>query len=344
MVDQYTRELAVDQPEPSQLLLQVNGQGGTGKTEAILTTYARLQELAATNGKQNPVFRSAPTGVAAYAITGKTPYSLLYLLVRGKMSDLSTATLQSLQAMFQECRFLMIDEKLMIDLKMLSLIDDRLRVIFPATSHLPFGGMNVLISGDFYQLPPVKEKPFYSLRASHVDEIKGQQLYRAFNKTIWLTQVMRQLGDNPLSVWFRQTLGELREGKLTQEGWDFLYTHVTNQLSSVELSFMDGTLRLYFTRAEVHQTNMANLAAMNKPVKKISAQHTGQKATKASEEEADNLSAKIYMYISVTRASVGEWGLSRTKVCSGAVGVLRVAIRLTGPDRETGTGPNRTDL
>ena len=28
----------------------------------------------------------------------------------------------------------------------------------------------------------------------------------------------------------------------------------------------------------------------------------------------------------VTRASVGEWGLSRTKVCSGAVGVLRVAI------------------
>ena len=29
---------------------------------------------------------------------------------------------------------------------------------------------------------------------------------------------------------------------------------------------------------------------------------------------------------SVTRASVGEWGLSRTKVCSGAVDVLRVAI------------------
>ena len=28
----------------------------------------------------------------------------------------------------------------------------------------------------------------------------------------------------------------------------------------------------------------------------------------------------------VIRASVGEWGLSRTKVCSGAVGVLRVAI------------------
>jgi hypothetical protein len=29
---------------------------------------------------------------------------------------------------------------------------------------------------------------------------------------------------------------------------------------------------------------------------------------------------------SVIRASVEEWGLSRTKVCSGAVDVLRVAI------------------
>ena len=28
----------------------------------------------------------------------------------------------------------------------------------------------------------------------------------------------------------------------------------------------------------------------------------------------------------VTRASIGEWGLSRTKVCSGAAGVLRVVI------------------
>jgi ATP-dependent DNA helicase PIF1 len=94
----------------------------------------------------------------------------------------------------------MINEKLMINLKILSLIDDWLRVIFPATSHLPFGGMNILISGNFYQLPPVGGKPFYSLKASHVDEIKGQQLYWVFDKTIWLTQVMQQLKDNPISV------------------------------------------------------------------------------------------------------------------------------------------------
>ena len=92
------------------------------------------------------------------------------------MSDLSTATLQSLQALFQDVRFLMIDKKSMVDLKMLSLIDDHLWVIFPATSHWPFGGINILLCGDFFQLPLVGGKPLYSRRASHVDEIKGQHV------------------------------------------------------------------------------------------------------------------------------------------------------------------------
>ena len=61
-------------------------------------------------------------------------HSLLRLPVKGKKSDLSVATLQSLQALFQDCKFLIIDEKSMIDIKTLSLIDDRLRAILPAHS------------------------------------------------------------------------------------------------------------------------------------------------------------------------------------------------------------------
>ena len=106
------------------------------------------------------------------------------------MSDLSNTMLQSLQALFRDSRFLIINEKSMIDLKMFSLIDNWLWVIFPATSHMPFGGINILICGDFYQLPPVGGRPRYSLRVSHVNEIKGQQLYWAFNKTIRLTEIM----------------------------------------------------------------------------------------------------------------------------------------------------------
>jgi ATP-dependent exoDNAse (exonuclease V) alpha subunit len=148
--------------------------------------------LATAAGKQNPVFRAAPTGVAAFNIVGKTLHSLLRLPVKGKNSDLSVATLQSLQALFQDCRFLIIDEKSMIDLTTLSLIDNRLRAILPATSDLRFGGINVLLCGDFFQLPPVGGQPLYSMSHSHVNALNGHQLYRSFNHTARLIQVMRQ--------------------------------------------------------------------------------------------------------------------------------------------------------
>jgi PIF1-like helicase len=182
-VDQYSRELASD-ILPPQLLLNVDGVAGSGKTFTLLKTCARLQELAAQVGRQSAVFRAAPTGIAAFNILGRTLHRLLKLPVKAKRSDLSVATLQALQSLFRCCRFLVTDEKSIIDIKTLSLMDNRPRAILPATSDLPFGGINVLLCGDFFQLPLVGGQPLYSPRHSHVEAIKGHQLYRAFDKTI----------------------------------------------------------------------------------------------------------------------------------------------------------------
>ena len=100
VVDQYSQELAWDGPAPSQLLLNVDGVAGSGKTFTLLKSCSRIQELAIEAGKQNPVFRAAPTGIAAFNIVGKTLHSLLQLLVKGKKSDLSITTLQALQSLF----------------------------------------------------------------------------------------------------------------------------------------------------------------------------------------------------------------------------------------------------
>ena len=297
VVDQYSQELTFDAPLPRQLLLNVDGVAGSGKTFTLLKTCALIQELAIEAGKQNPVFRAAPTGIAAFNIVGKTLHSLLRLPVKGKKSDLSLATLQSLQALFQDCRFLIIDEKSMIDIKTLSLIDDRLRAILPATSHLPFGGVNVLLCGDFFQLPPVGGQPLYSLKHSHIDAIKGHQLYRAFDRTIRLIQVMRQQGEDEIATKFRQALSELRVSRLSKESWELLCTRIANRLSPAEVAAFDSALRLYFTTEEVRQTNFDRLAATNQPVKRIKACHRGRNAAKATEDEADNLSPEICVCI-----------------------------------------------
>ena len=47
----------------------------------------------------------------------------------------------------------------------------------------------------------------------------------------------------------------------------------------------------------MYETNSTSLVAMNQPIKKILAQHTGHKAAKTTEEEAENLSAEPYVCI-----------------------------------------------
>ena len=296
IVNYYTAEISRNGPLPCPLLLNVDSVAGSGKTYSLLTACARLQELATDAGLLNPVFRAAPTGIAAFNFIGKTIHSLLRLPVKGKSADLSPVTLQSLQALFQACRFLIIDEKSMIDLKMLSLIDTRLRAICPYKDQ-PFGGVNILLCGDFYQLPPVGGQPLYSLRPQYIDAIKGSCLYRLFDQTVRLVKVMRQQGEDDISVRFRAALAELRSATLSQASWELLCTRTANRLSPDEVDKFDKALRLYYTTIEVRETNYNRLATMNQPVIKLTGKHKGRSASVATEEEADNLSAEIHVCI-----------------------------------------------
>ena len=104
--------------------------------------------------------------------------------------------------------------------------------------------------------------------------LKGRELYRRFSRTIRLTQVMRQQGEDDTSIKFRDALSQLRVGQLTKERWELLCSRVRNELSPEEVASFDTALRLYYTtNAEVNETNFAHLSALNKPVKKVKAQN-----------------------------------------------------------------------
>ena len=113
--------------------------------------------MAAAAGKSDPdgtfhssIFRAAPTGVAANLFLGRTLHSLLRLPVRGRMSELPQL-IDELRKLFRGCVCLIIDEKSMVGLNLLGLIDRRLRQLVPSRTDEPWGGISTILSGDSFQ-------------------------------------------------------------------------------------------------------------------------------------------------------------------------------------------------
>jgi hypothetical protein len=94
--------------------------------------------------------------------------------------DLTNASLQSFQALFASIRFVIMDEKSTIDLRMLSIIDDRLQLVFPDPADTAFGGLNLLPCGDFFQSPPVSGRALFSVAMKGPEAVKGQVLDSSF--------------------------------------------------------------------------------------------------------------------------------------------------------------------
>ncbi|KAM4061719.1 PIF1-like helicase [Hirsutella rhossiliensis] len=78
-----------------QILLHVDGGGGTGKSYLIKVLSSHLQKLA--RNRPSPIWRAAPTGVARNQIMGTTLHSLLRLPVDRAFTELSPADANALQ-------------------------------------------------------------------------------------------------------------------------------------------------------------------------------------------------------------------------------------------------------
>ncbi|MEX0882617.1 MAG: AAA family ATPase [Cyclobacteriaceae bacterium] len=161
----------------TQKSLFLTGRAGTGKTTFLHT----LRKLSL----QKNFAVVAPTGVAAINAKGRTIHSLfkidprqiflpgdprLSVQVKGKKESIFTTFKYSKNRLnvFKNLDVLVIDEISMVRVEILDVVDQILRV-FRRKMHLPFGGVQLILIGDPFQLPPVVRETEWSLLSRHYE-------------------------------------------------------------------------------------------------------------------------------------------------------------------------------
>lgn len=133
----------------------VTGNAGTGKTYMI--KYV-IQELIERFGEES-VAVTAPTGIAALNLNGLTIHSFAGIgLGKGSKEHIMKKALTATTIeRWQKCKTLIIDEVSMLDRGLFELLHD-LACAARDNHDDPFGGLQIILVGDFFQLPPVRQK------------------------------------------------------------------------------------------------------------------------------------------------------------------------------------------
>ena len=108
---------------------------------------------------------------------------------------------------------------------------------------------------------------------------------------------MRQQGNSPEAVQFRNVLEELHQGPISPSSWQSLVRRTKDNLSPAEWESFHDALRLYATNREVDSYNLQHLESLNRPVMNVKAVNTGPAAKQAFQEEAGNLENELLLSV-----------------------------------------------
>ena len=128
----------------------LTGSAGSGKT------YTLNQYIDYLRARRVPVAVTASTGIAATHMNGTTIHSWSGIGIKDELSERDLTTLsrkQFLADRLKDTAVLIIDEISMLHAKQLNAVNEVLKHV--RKSPLAFGGIQVVVAGDFFQLPPI---------------------------------------------------------------------------------------------------------------------------------------------------------------------------------------------
>lgn len=201
---------------------------------------------------------TASTGIAATHISGRTIHSRSGVWIKESISE------QDLESMFkkkylhkniQKTKVLIIDEISMLSAKTLDAVENIVRYFIDRNR--PFGWVQVVLCGDFFQLPPISR---YGSNWQNWEWIFARQSNTRKELELsvcYLTEQHRQSDDKFLSI-----LDKLRSNTVDQEAIEHLKERFYKNLDSV----VEPT-RLYTHNIDVDRINDLELSKINAPQK-----------------------------------------------------------------------------
>lgn len=238
----------------------LTGSAGTGKTYVLNQYIEYLKE------REVPVAVTASTGIAATHMNGMTIHAWSGIGVKNSLSLRHLQNLRLKKYMrdkMDQVAVLIIDEISMLHLNQFSMVDEVLQYF--KGNNMPFGGIQVVFSGDFFQLPPIGE-PNETSREKFC--FMSKSWARAGLHVCYLTKQFRQT-HNELNY----LLQEIRNGEASQSSQQLLEEKIQESL------YEDGEIfpQLYTHNADVDRINDFKIREIEAPEKKFKATTKGNK-------------------------------------------------------------------
>ena len=216
----------------------LTGPGGTGKTALIREIY---------NNCNKNIQLTALTGVAAIQLheRAKTLHSWAGIGLGDQSVDKYVTKIRSSKALldkWKKIQILVIDEVSMLSDDLFDKLEGIARIIRQCDK--PFGGIQVVLSGDFYQLPPVKNNSKFCFESDKFDSL--------FSVKVVLDSIFRQ--KDPVLI---KILQNIRLGKITKSNIKVLEQRIIKS---------DGDIRpviLMPKKSSVDQINTESLSNLD---------------------------------------------------------------------------------
>jgi ATP-dependent DNA helicase PIF1 len=276
--------------EGNNFYLYIGGEAGTGKSFLLKAMINASKKRGKRSGAEldKPVCLTlAPTGVAAYLVNGTTIESGLGLqptkdraYIRNQASRNS-----SLRFLYEDLQCIFLDEVSMCGSDMLAKMNFRMQEIMGNSNFM--GGVSLVCTGDFGQLPPVGQRMIWE--TSYLDnrlEISPNHWDENF-KIYYLTQKMRSQDEE-----FSNICDDVRKGTCDEKVIDYFENHVGKCPSEDDnTKYADGKLSIIVTTNDAREKINNDKLEKLLPGKKVYFANAIDKAT--NNPNAPEVSDKI---------------------------------------------------